>query len=49
MVIFGCFLAIIVDEENIETISNQWINEIKIFTNEHIIQRYNIPQSNIPE
>ena len=38
-----------VDEAGLEIITNQWINDISLFNNEHIIQRYNITQSNIPE
>ena len=45
----GDFLSIIVDEADTENRINQWINGIIIFNNEHIIQHYNIPQSNILE
>ena len=45
----GGLLSIIFYEADIENRTKQWINDIIIFNNEHIIQRYNITQSNIPE
>ena len=45
----GGFLSIMVDEADIENKTKYWINDISLFNNEHIIQRYNNPQSNIPE
>ena len=45
----GGLLSIIFDEEDLKNITKQWINDMSIFNNEHIIQRYNILQSNIPE
>ena len=38
-----------VDESDIENRIKQGINDISLFNNKHIIQRYNIPQSHIPE
>ena len=38
-----------VDEADLKNITKQWINDIRLFNNKHIIQRYNIPESNIPE
>ena len=46
---FGGLLSIMVDEADIKNRTKQWINDISLFNNEHIIQHYNIPQSNIPE
>ena len=40
-------LSIIIDEEYLENRKKHWINDSSTFNNEHIIQRYNIPQSNI--
>ena len=45
----GDLLSIIVDEADLENRNNQWISGIIIFNNEHIIQYYNIPQSNMPK
>ena len=45
----GGLLSDMVDEAYLKNITNQWINDISLFNNEHIIQHYNIPQSNIPE
>ena len=45
----GGLLSIIFYEADLENRTKQWINDIIIFNNEHIIQRYNIPQSNIPK
>ena len=45
----GGLSSIIVDEADIEIRTKQWINDISIFNNEHIIQHYNIPKSNLPE
>ena len=45
----GDLLSIIVDEADLENRTNQWISGIIIFNNEHIIQHYNIPQSNMPK
>ena len=42
-------LSIIFDEADIENRKNQLINDISNFNNEHIIQLYNVTQSNIPE
>ena len=47
--IYGWFVILMVDESDLENITNQWINDIRLFNNEHIIQHHNIPQSNIPE
>ena len=38
-----------VDESDLENRANKCINNIILLNNEHITQRYNIPQSNIPE
>ena len=47
--IYGWFVILMVDESDLENITNQWINDIRLFNNEHIIQHHNIPQSNIHE
>ena len=45
----GVLLSIMVDEADLKNITKQWINDIRLFNNKHIIQRYNTPESNIPE
>ena len=45
----GGLLSITFDEADLEDRTKKWINYISIFNNKHIIQSYNIPQSNIPE
>ena len=48
--IYGRFVIYnVVYESYIKNITNHWINAIKNFNNEHIIQRYNVTQYNIPE
>ena len=42
-------LSIVIDESDLEEITNQFINYIINFNNEHIIQCYNEIKSNIPE
>ena len=42
-------LSIVFDETDLEKRTNQWINNIRNFNNEHIIQHYNVNQSNIPK
>ena len=38
-----------VDEVDLENRTTQWINDISLFNNKHIMQCYNITQSTIPE
>ena len=45
----GGLLSIIIDESDIENRKNQLINDIINLNNEHIIQCYNVTQSNVPE
>ena len=42
-------LSIIIYEIDLETRTNQLINDISKFNNEHIIQYYSVTKSNIPE
>ena len=45
----GGLLAIVFDEAYLKNRTNQWINDIIIFYNEHMFQCYNINISNRPE
>ena len=45
----GGLLSIIVDGSDIKNRTKQWINDISVFNNKHIIQYYNISKSNISE
>ena len=42
-------LSIIIDEEDPENKTNQFINDISNFNNEYMIQCYRETKSNIPE
>ena len=42
-------LSIVIDGEDLEKRTSQFINYIRNFNNQHIIQCYRITQSNIPE
>ena len=46
---FGGFLSIIIDETDLETKTNQLVNDIGNFNNKHIIQCWNKTIFNIPE
>ena len=40
----GGLLSIIFNEADHENITNQWVDDIRNFNNEHIIQPYNVTQ-----
>ena len=42
-------LSIVANKSDIENRTKQWIDDISLCNNEHIIQCYNITQYNIPE
>ena len=45
----GGLLFIMFDKVDLKNITNKWINDNRKFDKEHIIQRRNVTQSNIPE
>ena len=46
---FGCLLSKIIDAAGLKNRTNQFINDIRNFNNEHIIECYIVTESNIPE